>query len=418
MKIGYACLTVGIPETNFRTCTMKNASTENLLEIISHNLKSLENIIDYNILNEIKLFRISSDIIPFGSSTVNTIKWWNAFAGELEHIGEKIKSNNIRVSMHPGQYTVLNSTSEEVVERAIADLTYHNKFLKSLKVDNKSKIILHIGGVYGNKEDAIKRFEKNFKTLDKEIKNRLVIENDDKSYNINEVLNIGQGLNIPVVYDNLHNEVLTFDNLKDDIYWVNKCRKTWEKDDGVQKIHYSQQNPNKRSGSHSKTISLEEFGKFISKIDYREIDIMMEVKDKNLSAMKAINYFDNNKKITRLEVEWSKYKYNILEHSPKHYNEIRSLLKDKKTYPVLKFYKLIDEALEIEATIGNSINSTQHIWGYFKSYATKIEGNKFEKYLERYKKGTLSINALKNLLWEMTIKYNEEYLLKSYYFHF
>lgn len=417
MKIGYACLTVGIPETNFRTCTMKNANTENLLKIINHNLKSLENIIDYNILNKIKLFRISSDIIPFGSSPVNTVPWWDVFSEELEHIGEKIKSNNIRVSMHPGQYTVLNSNKEEVVKNAILDLDYHNKFLDSLKVDCENKIILHIGGVYGDKEEAIKRFKENYKSLPEEIKKRLVIENDDKSYNVNDVLNIGEALNIPVVYDNLHNRVLPFDNLKDDNHWINKCRKTWKRCDGTQKIHYSQQNPNKRSGSHSDTISLEEFVEFTLNVKPNLIDIMLEVKDKNLSAVKAINYF-NNKKIKNLEVEWSKYKYNILEHSPKNYNEIRSLLKDKKTYPVLEFYKLIDEALEIEIKIGNAINSVQHVWGYFKDTATREEEKKYANYLERYERGTLSIKALKNLLWKMAVKYKENYLLESYYFYF
>lgn len=417
MNIGYACLTVGILKTNFKTCTLKNATKDNMLEIIRHNLKSLENIIDYNVKNNIKLFRISSDIIPFGSSSVNEIPWWDIFSFELELIGEKIIKNGIRVSMHPGQYTVLNSIKEDVVKRAIEDLLYHNKFLDSLKVDNKSKIILHIGGVYGDKESAIKRFAENYKTLDKEIKDRLVIENDDKSYNIDEVLDIGKSLKIPVVYDNLHNEVLSADSSKDDIYWINKCEETWRKKDGIQKIHYSQQNPDKRRGSHSKTIDLKKFVEFASTIN-KEIDIMFEVKDKNLSAIKGINYFYNNKKIMSLEVEWSKYKYNILEHSPIHYNKIRNLLKDKKSYPITEFYKLIDEALDIEENIGNSINSAQHVWGYFKYFATKTEENKFLKYLERYERGSLSIKALKNLLWGMVVKYNEDYLLDSYYFYF
>lgn len=77
MRIGYASLTTGVRETNFRTCILKNASSENLLAIIEDNLHSLENIIDYNIQNGIKLFRISSGIIPFGSSPINKLKWWD-----------------------------------------------------------------------------------------------------------------------------------------------------------------------------------------------------------------------------------------------------------------------------------------------------------------------------------------------------
>ena len=145
MNIGYACLTVGVRETNFRSCTIKNANVENLLEIIEYNLKSLENIIDYNIKNGIKLFRISSDIIPFGSSEVNKIPWWEVFSTQLSSIGEKIRCSNMRVSMHPGQYTVLNSPNKDVVIRAIDDLNYHNKVLHSLGVKREGKIILHIG---------------------------------------------------------------------------------------------------------------------------------------------------------------------------------------------------------------------------------------------------------------------------------
>lgn len=417
MKIGYACLTLGVPETNFKSCTLKNAKEENLKTIIEHNLKSLENIIDYNIKNNIKLFRISSDIIPFGSSPANKVKWWNVFGKELEAIGSKVKDANMRVSMHPGQYTVLNSLKEDVVKRAVEDLEYHNRFLDSLNVDSSNKIILHIGGVYGNKEKSIERFIENYHKLNEKIKKRLVIENDDKSYNIDDVLNIGKTLKIPVVYDNLHNEVLTFDDSKDHAFWIKKCKETWGGNHGTQKIHYSQQNPNKRSGSHSKTIGLEEFVGFISHIS-KDIDIMLEVKDKNLSAIKALNYFKSKKEINILEMEWSKYKYNILERSPKAYNEIRNLLKNKNTYPILEFYKLVDEALEKQLEIGNAINSAQHVWGYFKSIAKNSEEDKFKRYLERYERGTLSIKAIKNLLWKMTVKYKDEYLLNSYYFYF
>ena len=290
MRIGYACLAVGVKNTNFRSVTMKNASQEKLLEIIEHNLKSLNNIIDYNIENNIKLFRITSDLIPFGSSPVNTLNWWEIFSSQFKLIGEKIRNSGMRVSMHPGQYTVLNSYRDDVVSRAIADLNYYNLVLDSLGVDRKNKIILHIGGVYGNKEEAIERFIQNYRLLNKGVKERLVIENDDKSYNIKEVLSIGNRLDIPVVYDNFHNHVLPYDKLKDDNYWINKCKNTWKREDGPQKIHYSQQDKNKRPGAHSDTIEVEEFAVFLNNLDnYEDIDIMLEVKDKNLSAIKCTN---------------------------------------------------------------------------------------------------------------------------------
>ncbi|MEA4988119.1 MAG: UV DNA damage repair endonuclease UvsE [Anaerovorax sp.] len=295
MSIGYACLTIGVPNTDIKSCMMKNASDEKLLELIAYNLNSLENIIDYNVNNNILLFRISSGIIPFGSSSVNQLKWWEIFEAKLSKIGQKIKNNNLRVSMHPGQYTVLNTPKKEVLENSIADLRYHWQFLKSLGVNDTHKIIIHIGGMYGDKNHAMKRFICHFGLLDKELKQRIVIENDDKSYNINDVLEIGSHLSIPVVYDNLHNYVNPYNKNKADNDWINECEKTWKVKDGLQKIHYSQQEPFKKPGSHSNHIDMNEFIRFYEILERDNIDIMLEVKDKNLSAIQCINYILNKK---------------------------------------------------------------------------------------------------------------------------
>ncbi len=418
MNIGYASLTIGVEDANFRTCRMKDASNKNLREIISHNLASLDRIIDYNIKNDISLFRISSDIIPFGSSPVNELAWWDIFADELKSIGDKAKEFGMRLSMHPGQYTVLNSLDEDVVARAVDDLAYHARFLDALGLDSTSKMILHIGGVYGNKEAALSRFKNNYLKLDEAIKARLVIENDDKSYNIAEVLELGYELDIPVVYDNLHNEILGFDPSKSDSYWIKKAKETWKSKDGKQKIHYSQQALGKRTGSHSDTIDLKKFKNFVDNLDLDyEIDIMLEVKDKNLSAIKVKNLLETYR-IQSLELEWSRYKYNILEHSPANYMKIRQLLKDKSTYPVLEFYEIIDRSLAEDIEIKNGINSAQHVWGYFKDIASEKEKKRFLSYLASYERGTYSIKAIKNLLYKMAEKYEEDYLLSSFYFYF
>jgi len=286
-KIGYACITLGIKE-KYRTCRLSNLSSSLLEEIINHNLNILDKVIDYNIENNIKLFRISSDIIPFGSLK-ECIDYKNIFKNKLEEIGKKIKKNNIRVSMHPGQYTVINSNKEEVVSKSIKDLIYHCDFLDSLGTNSSSKIILHIGGVYGNKEEAVERFIFNYNKLNSNIKKRLVIENDDKSYNIFDVLKISSITNIPVVFDNLHNKINKY-NDESDLYWINLCNKTWVIKDGNQKIHYSIQDINKKKGSHSETIDEIEFLKYYNSIKHLNIDIMLEVKDKDISAIKCINY--------------------------------------------------------------------------------------------------------------------------------
>lgn len=297
MRIGYACLALGVLNTNFKSCIQRNANEKNLLTLISHNLNSLENIIDYNIKNNILLFRISSDIIPFGSSPINTLEWPMIFEDQLARIGNKIIDSKMRVSMHPGQYTVLNSPTREVVSRAIMDLKYHSLFLDSLGVDREHKLILHIGGVYKDKASAIKAFKANYAHLDTKIKKRLVIENDDKSYNINDVLHIGSSMEIPVVFDNLHNEINPYNN-DNEINWINNCKATWKYNDGPQKIHYSQQAVDKKPGAHSETIEVNSFLSFYKKLSFTDIDIMLEVKDKNVSAVKCITMINKEPILT------------------------------------------------------------------------------------------------------------------------
>jgi UV DNA damage endonuclease len=293
MNIGYACLALGVPGTDFRRCMQKNANDERLIELIAHNLNSLETIFDYNIKNKIKLFRISSDLIPFASSPVNMLPWWDLFEIQLSLIGDKLKMGGLRVSMHPGQYTVLNSPDESVVKRAVDDLNYHAKVLDALKTGPESKIVLHVGGIYGDKVQAIKRFKENYLSLDPSIKKRLVIENDDKAYTIEDVVRIGNDLGIPVVFDNLHHRVNPPKNVSDEVIadeytWIAKAGKTWKDADGRQKIHYSQQEPMKRQGAHSATIHTDEFLVFYHSIKMKKIDVMLEVKDKNLSAVKCL----------------------------------------------------------------------------------------------------------------------------------
>ncbi|MFA5528234.1 MAG: UV DNA damage repair endonuclease UvsE [Peptostreptococcales bacterium] len=413
MNIGYACLTVGVSGTKLRNCTIKNATPDVLSTLIQSNLEALDNILDYNIKNGIKLFRVSSDIIPFGSHPVNTLKWWEKFNDQLKGIGNKALKNSIRLSMHPGQYTVLNSPDEVVVERAVTDLKYHAQFLDAMGLGQEHKIILHIGGIYGDKPSALKRFIKQYRCLDKNIRQRLVIENDDRQYDISDVLSIGESEGIPVVFDNLHHQV-NHNNKHSEIEWINACRNTWKQADGLQKLHYSQQNAGKRPGSHSNTLDVDVFLQFYKRIPNQDVNIMVEVKDKNLSAIKCINTIASPR-IKRLEDEWARYKYLVLEHSPKVYQEIRQLLKDKSAYPVREFYKLIDAAMMSPVKPGDAVNAAQHVWGYLKDSSDKTTRLRFEKILDKVIMGE-STTSMKRLLWKLAEEQQQQYLMDSLYF--
>lgn len=415
-RIGYACKLIGVPNTDMKSCTLKNAGSDRLIGLIRDNLRSLNNILDYNIQNNIRLFRISSDLIPFGSNEVNKVKWWEIFQEELLSAGEKIKSSDMRVSLHPGQYTVLNSNSQAVVQRAVEDLIYHARILDGLGVGTEHKIILHVGGSYGDKFLSMERFVRNYQTLPENVKRRLVIENDDKIYHIGEVLEIGLKNQIPVVFDHLHFLTNQPEKVFPEKYWIDQCRTTWKKEDGIQKIHYSQQAERKRPGSHSDFVRITEFMEFYEMLGEEPVDIMLEVKDKNLSCVKCIHCTTTRLNVRELEKQWSRYKYTVLERSPNTYKEIREFLKNKKDFSAVGFYTLLENGLLKTGDTGSQINAMQHVWGYFKNCASEKEKEHFFLCLENYKLQKIQLKTVKNVLKKLAEKYDRKYLLDSYYF--
>lgn len=409
IRIGYACMNLDIHPNSYKTCRKSNISDSKLKEIISYNLKLLDETLDYNIKNGNKLFRISSSLIPFGSSSLNTIDWGSVFSNEFNILKDKIEKNDIRVSMHPGQYTVINSIHDHVVTNSILDLEYHAKILDLLAPTNASNIILHVGGVYDNKQEAINRFINVYNNLSSNIKKYLVIENDDISFTVEDVLYISSKVNVPVVFDNLHHKINPSLEEFNISILMSKVVSTWK--DKKPKFHYSQQDETKRVGAHSKTINL---NKFI--FDYNKlfknfnVDIMLEVKDKNRSFIKINQYFFPNQKI--IENEWARYKYLVLKHSVKSYNDIRLLFKDNNEVDVVAFYNLVDLSLNLPDDIGAQINAAQHIWGYFKDISTINEKNSFIQAID-----DKDLNKANIILKRLSLKYNIKYLINSYYFN-
>lgn len=416
INFGYACLALGVADTQMKSCTMRTITPERLREIIIHNLRALMQLVQYNKEHNILLFRISSDLIPFGSSTVNTLQWQEEFADEFEKIGKAIADAGMRISMHPGQYTVMNSPDENVVNRAIADLEYHEQVLRLLKADSTSKIILHVGGAYGDKAAASKRFCRNWERLSDRVRSRIVLENDERIYTIFDVLNIVEQLGIPAVFDTLHHSIHLPSEGGAVTDWILQCKKTWKLSDGRQKIHYSQQSLYGKPGAHSKTIYVEEFLRFCKEIYNSDLDVMLEVKDKNLSAVKCGLMVSDTNNVSCLEREWAKYKYSVLEHSPSAYLTIRALLKDKYAYPAVQFYSILEQALDQPLETNNAVNALLRVWGYFKKVAKPDEKKHFFSALDKYKNNTAKLTTVKNQLYKLSKKYDAQYLLQSYYF--
>lgn len=290
LRIGYPCINLTLDCRPDKTFRLASYSKKLFMATVENNLKCLLKIIDFNIKNGIYFFRISSDTIPFASHPINRIKWTILFKDILKEIGNKIREHKIRVSMHPDQFVVLNSPDSEVVKRSIQELIYHLKLLESLDTNLDAKIQIHIGGAYGDKKLAIERFIKNYNKLPLSLKERLVIENDERLYNLRDCLYLSEKIRIPIVADYFHYRLNNRGEKFGEV--LKEVIKTWQKRDGRPIIDYSSQEKSTKFGTHAQKINLRDFANFLKEIIQinSSLDIMLEIKDKEKSAIKTINF--------------------------------------------------------------------------------------------------------------------------------
>jgi len=265
-----------------------------LKDTINTNLNCLQKILEFNVSHKIFFFRITSNLIPFGSHPIMDFGWQEHFASKFREIGDYINKNKIRISMHPGQYTVINSNKRPIFQRSKKELEYHVEILDMMNLKPDAKIITHVGGLYGNKTKSISRFIRRCNDLGDNIRNRYVIENDDKSYNIEDCLLINQETGIPIIFDIYHHTCNTTLNSMEEEF--EKVTKTWTNFDGLPIVHYSSEHPLKGKPRHSDTIDISDFSKFLEKTKKYNFDIMLEIKDKERSAIIALTLLLDDKR--------------------------------------------------------------------------------------------------------------------------
>jgi UV DNA damage endonuclease len=286
MKLGYPCINRGIGCTTNSTFRLASYSEDRLVQKVENNLNCLLKILQYNVQNGFYFFRISSDLVPFASHPVCTFDWAGHFRGQFREIGDFIKKHKIRISMHPDQFVVINSPKDDVVERSVWELEYHCAVLDKMALDSTAKIQIHVGGVYGDKRSATNRFIERYRSLSKSLRSRLVIENDDRSYRLEDCLSVHEKIGIPILFDTFHHQCLN--NGETLRQGLQLSASTWKESDGIPMVDYSSQQRGQRPGSHAKTLNIAIFIKFLHETRGLDFDLMLEIKDKETSAFKAL----------------------------------------------------------------------------------------------------------------------------------
>lgn len=293
VRLGYVALSKALDNvTTSSTITYtnyinKNYNTSKLLEITKNNLDSLYEIIKYNVKNNFHFYRLTSKLVPLATHDKVDFDYITPLLDEYKKIGKLINDNNIRIDTHPDQYAVLNSMDSKIVKNTVEILEYHYKIMDAIGIKDKI-IILHVGSSACGKKESITRFINNFNKLPDHIKKCIAVENDDKVYNIKDVLELCHKINVPMVLDYHH---FICNNEKEDINdYLKEIIDTW--DGKLPKMHFSSPKSKlkKEFRSHSDYINKECFIKFINilKKQDKDIDIMLEAKAKDDAVSRLV----------------------------------------------------------------------------------------------------------------------------------
>ena len=285
--------------------SVKEKGIDTLKEKIIQNLKDVLTLMEWNEKNGIKVFRLSSELFPHKSNPKVENYDFDFALDLLKQIGEKSKKYNQRLTFHPGQYNVVGTPNEQSFKHTICDLKYHADVLDLMGLNQNSVMVVHGGGHYGDKEATLERWCKQYKQLPENVKKRLVLENCEKCFSIEDCIKVSEKINIPIVFDTHHYscycQLHPNETFKEPGYYIPKILESWKKRNIKPKFHVSEQGSG-RTGHHSDYIEV--IPDYLLEIPEKyntEIDIMIEAKAKEQAILKLYKKYPflNCKKPTK-----------------------------------------------------------------------------------------------------------------------
>ena len=302
MKLGYACINMKLsypqkyggkergvkPITTGRgmiKITFETKGVDYASEITLANVKDLNGVMTWNVLNGYNFYRMTSGLAPWKSEyewsdmkDLKEIKLWLRSAGTMAN------THGVRVTSHPGPFNVLVSPNEDVVQNTFQDLKMHAEVFDfmGLSRTHYNKINIHCNGVYGDKQSAMDRFCKNFERLPESVQSRLTVENDDKAsmYSVKDLMYLHERIGIPIVFDYHHHKFCTGGLSEQEA--LELAISTWP-DDITPVVHYSESRSKEQLDESIKPQAHSDLIKELPNTYGNNVDIMVEAKHKELA---------------------------------------------------------------------------------------------------------------------------------------
>ncbi len=285
--------------TSFNKIGDRDAALRKLERIAQENLHNTLRLLKHSIAHDIKVYRFSSKLIPL--ATHPELADWNPMAvlqTSFAEIGDYVNKHGMRVSFHPDHFTVLSTPRPEVLINSVRDLQHHVAMLTAMGLNATAKNNIHIGGAYGDKLTSAARFEEHFSQLSQDIKERLTLENDDKTFNAVETLSVCQNSGLPMVID-IHHQWVNNEGERPWELWP-YILKTWKgtlaQADTLPgkplapKIHVSSPRRATDIRSHADGIAIGPLLDFLRHIsrDTLHLDVMIEAKSKDIALFELM----------------------------------------------------------------------------------------------------------------------------------
>lgn len=293
-QFGYCCICLELSDSGITTNrTMRQATyvergVAYASELAYKNSLDLIQIMLWNQRNNIKVFRLSSDMFPWNSLyKLEDLPDFAEIASNLRFAGDIARRANIRVTAHPDHFVKLGSDKQTVVDNSIHDLHHHNEVfeLMGFPADHFYCLNIHVGMNFSQK--VIDNFVANFNRLNDNTKKRLVVENDDKAsaFSVKQLFDvIYSKIKTPITFDYFHHSFHPDSLSEQDAFLL--AHSTW---DTTPLFHYSESKAlheniscNPRAHSDYATTLVSTYDKSV------DIDLELKAKEKALFAYQKL----------------------------------------------------------------------------------------------------------------------------------
>ncbi|WP_438444789.1 UV DNA damage repair endonuclease UvsE [Gorillibacterium sp. sgz5001074] len=322
VRFGYVAMSTSVSNaspsktmtaTSFAKLEDREAAIRKLERLASENIRNTLRLLRHNRAHDIRLYRFSSKLIPLaGHELLNGWDPMPALADDFAELGEYVRQHRMRTSFHPDHFTVLSTPRAEVLKSSMADLERHHAMLTAMGLNGSAKCNIHIGGTYGDKKKARDRFIRHFEELRPEVRGRITLENDDKTFTALETLEVCEEVGAPMVLD-LHHHMVNHTGEDAAELWP-RIGKTWEgagtdpeASVGLPalppKIHVSSPKNDKDVRAHADYVEAAPLAGFLRAVAPMTpaLDVMIEAKMKDGALFKLMEELPGLEGVRRLD---------------------------------------------------------------------------------------------------------------------